>query len=119
MQQTRFSGVSVRVDEAGHDRSAAKIDFLCSPGREAPHLFVVSDSKNPSVSDGDSLGPRPAIIDCNDIRVVKNQLRFGSVEGQRGRQRECAEPAEKLTPRLHPSLLAARNNRWQLRFASL
>jgi hypothetical protein len=119
MQQTRFSGVSVRVDEARHDRSAAKIDFLCSPGREAPYLFVVSDSEKPSVCDGDGLRARAAIIDCDDVCVVKNQLRFGPVERQRRRQRECAELAEKLTPRLHAHLLAARNIHWQLQLASL
>jgi hypothetical protein len=91
----------MRVDETGHDRSAAKIDFLRSPGRERPHLFVASDGEKTSICDRDSLRARPAISDCDDVCVVKNQLGFCAVERQRRRERECAELAEKLPPRLH------------------
>jgi hypothetical protein len=81
VHQTRFNWVSVRVDKTGNNSSPFEVYLLGFARGQRLHFCVRADGEKVAVCDRDCFSARSAIVDGDDVTVVKNQLRLDAVKG--------------------------------------
>jgi hypothetical protein len=70
----------MRVHKSGNNSPPFEIYFLSFARGQRLYFFVCANGEKAAICDRDCCGTRLAIVDGNDVTVVKNQLRLDAVK---------------------------------------
>src|SRR5207248_9562723 len=78
----------VRVVEARHEQTTARVDRAGAGARESPYLFVRTDRGDALPADGHSVRRWPSRVDGVDLRVDNDEVSRARLGHDAGRHRE-------------------------------